>query len=48
MERSNRRIQFLASTPTYSDNCNEMLNEFIESFVNHTSGEKFYNHGTKV
>ena len=48
MRRSNRRSQFIASTPTYSDNCNEMLNEFIEPFINHTYVEKVYNNGTEV
>ena len=48
MRRSNRQSQFISSTPTYSDNCNERLNEVIEPFVDHTSGEAFSNHGTKV
>ena len=48
MRRSNRRSQFLSSTPTYSNDCNERLNEFIEPFINHTSSEKLYNHGTKI
>ena len=48
MRRSNRRSQFLSSMPTYSDNCNEKLNEINEPFVNHTSGETFSNHGTEV
>ena len=48
MRRSNRRSQFISSTPTYSNNCNERLNEFIEPFVDHTSGETFSNHGIEV
>ena len=48
MRRSNRRIQFISSTPTYSDNCNERLNEVIEPFVDHASGETFSNHATEV
>ena len=48
MRRSNCRSQFLSSMPTYSDNCNEKLNEINEPFRNHTPGETFSNHGTEV
>ena len=48
MRRSNRRSQFLSSMPTYSDNCNEKLNEINEAFVNHSSNETFSNHGIEV
>ena len=36
MRRSNRRSQFISSNPTYSNNCNERLNELIEPLVDHT------------
>ena len=48
MKISNHRSQFLSLFPTYSDGCNERLNEFIEPFINHTSVEKVYNNGTEV
>ena len=48
MRRSNHRSQFISSNPTYSNNCNERLNEVIEPFVDHTSGEKFSNNGIEV
>ena len=47
MRRSNRRSQFISSTPTYSDNCNKDLNEIIEPFINHTSGKTFSNHAPR-
>jgi len=48
MRRSNRQSQFISSNPTSSNNCNERLNEVIEPFIGHTSGETFSNHGIKV
>ena len=48
MRRSNRQSQFISSNPTSSNKCNKTLNEVIEPFVGHTSGETFSNHGIEV
>ena len=48
MRRSNRQSQFISSNPTSSNNCNETLNEVIEPFIGHTSGETFSIHGIEV
>ena len=48
MRRSNHQSQFISSNPTSSNNCTKTLNEVIEPFVGHTSGETFSNHGIEV